>query len=144
MEAKGKSLLDRFEAKICPEPNTGCWLWLGALDPKGYGSFGVDRKTRRAHRFAYELYLGPIPQGKELDHKCRVRYCVNPRHLEPVDHRENIMRGENSTKTHCPHGHIYAGDNLYVYRGKKEGHRKCRRCQRLGKKKIRERRKNHE
>jgi hypothetical protein len=91
--------LVRFERMITPEPNTGCWLWLGTLTPKGYPRFGYLPNTRGtrsalgyAHRFSYETFIGPVPAGLELDHLCTVRCCVNPRHLEAVDHWENVRR----------------------------------------------------
>ena len=75
-----------------PEPNTGCWLWLGGLNQKGYPQFKHQQRTWRAHRFMYERAKGPLPEGLTLDHLCRVRSCVNPDHLEPVTHAENCRR----------------------------------------------------
>jgi hypothetical protein len=115
-------------------PSNACWLWTAALNTKGYGSFkGDDETTVRAHRFIYELLVGPVPEGLELDHLCRNRVCVNPAHLEPVDHRENTLRGvgfggKNARKTHCPQGHPYEGDNLIVEAT--TGRRRCRICTR--------------
>lgn len=132
--------LDRFFTKISPEPNTGCWLWLGSLDRYGYGQFFIgshkdnSRKNGRGHTFAYRNLVGPIPEGLRLDHKCRVRECANPYHLEAVTIRENTLRGispaaMNAKKTHCKRGHPLSGDNLrttigiygYLYRH-------CRQC----------------
>lgn len=126
--------MDRFWDKVMPEPNSGCWLWMGALYFNGYGAFGVNRKTRRAHRIAYEALRGPIPAGLHLDHKCRVRSCVNPDHLEPVTQAENNRRGVemvwmvNAKKTHCPRGHPYNEENTIIY---KSGSRACRECRAL-------------
>jgi hypothetical protein len=109
-----------------------CWLWTGGLTRDGYGVFWVNRKQRRpAHRWSYEHFVGPIPEGLQIDHLCRVRRCVNPDHLEPVTNRENILRGDtfaaaNGRKTHCPKGHPYEGENLYEIRGE----RRCRACNR--------------
>ena len=76
------SILDRFEAKVVPEPNSGCHIWIAAIQSRGYGLFGIgDNKLFSAHRLAYVLYVGPIPDGLMVLHKCDVRCCVNPRHL---------------------------------------------------------------
>jgi hypothetical protein len=124
--------LDRFEAKFSPEPNSGCWLWFGAVS-NGYGYFSIDSKRDLAHRVAYRLYNGSIPDGLELDHLCRMRCCVNPDHLEPVTRGENIRRGltgetarqRQLMKTHCPQGHPFSGENLYI---SPSGGRACRIC----------------
>jgi hypothetical protein len=107
-----------------------CWLWTAKLSNGGYGQFNVGNiKLRYAHCVAYELLIGPILEGLDLDHLCRVRHCVNPAHLEPVTRRENCRRGEvgqyNVRKTHCPRGHPY--DETNTYRDK-NGKRYCRAC----------------
>lgn len=118
--------LERFNAKYTPEPNSGCWLWTASVNEKGYGAFKLNGKAVSAHRFAYEAFVGPIPEGLHIDHLCRVPCCVNPTHMEPVTSRENRLRGKdgNTKKTHCPKGHPYSGDNLYV----RNGRRHCRAC----------------
>lgn len=118
---------------VSPEPNSGCWLWMGALDSKGYANTQVGSAFVGAHRHAWSLANGPIPRGLEVDHKCRVRCCVNPDHLEPVQHRENMLRGDtiaakNVAKSECPSGHPYDGRNVAV---SSRGYRKCRECNRL-------------
>ena len=136
------SLEKRFWTKINKDgplpvyrPGLGsCWLWEGTRSPNGYGSIQVGY-TQLAHRVAYELLIGPIPEGLTLDHLCRVRACVNPKHLEPVSVRENILRGVglaamNVLKTHCPQGHTYDILNTYFY---PDGKRACRTCRRLSK-----------
>lgn len=96
-----------------------CWLWTGSLVGEGYGRITDDNgRSAFVHRFAYELLVGPVPGGKQLDHLCRVRACVNPTHLEPVTRRENILRGvspqaENARKTYCDNGHALEGYNVY-------------------------------
>ena len=85
-----------------------CWLWQGYRNDRGYGRIG----SKIAHRIIYELLVGPIPVGLTLDHLCRVRHCVNPAHLEPVDNKTNILRGVsfsaiNAKKETCPLGHAY-------------------------------------
>jgi len=106
----------KFWSHVIPEPNSGCWLWDGSLRD-GYGLFRVESYGRvtNAHRVAYQLCVGPIPEGLILDHLCRMRQCVNPAHLEPVTNSENIARGEtgitNRSKTRCPAGHPYTTVN---------------------------------
>lgn len=128
MEVSEKITIERFWHYV--EITPSCWLWTAAITD-GYGSIHSSylRRNLRAHRFAYELLVGPIPVGLQLDHLCRVRRCVNPAHLEPVTARENIMRGvgmgaRNARRTHCPKGHPYEGDNLLL---DKTG-RRCRTC----------------
>lgn len=134
---------ERFWAKVSESaipsarPDLGpCWRWTGSTNEWGYGLFRPrGRGLMKAHRWAYEHLVGPIPDGLFLDHLCRNRPCVNPLHLEPVTNKENLARGIQPTyihewrrsKTHCPQGHPYSGDNLYI--GKK-GDRCCRTCQR--------------
>lgn len=117
----------------------GCIEWTGGLNGAGYGQFYRGKRFRGdtgktyAHRWAYEYFIGPIPDGLHLDHLCRNRRCVNPTHLEPVTVRENLLRGVgpsamHARKTHCPAGHPYAGKNLYT---NPKGARYCRECGRI-------------
>lgn len=90
-----------FSHYVEPEPNSGCHLWTGALDSKGYGMFWVgsaSQPRQKAHRVAFLAAGGVIPAGMQIDHKCRVRCCVNPAHLEAVTCRENIVRGHRARK----------------------------------------------
>jgi hypothetical protein len=125
----------RFWAKVdLSRGDDGCWIWMRARTPDGYGRVGVDHKIRFAHRVAYELEVGPIPDGLILDHLCRRPMCVNPRHLEPVTQRENIIRGRslvarNAAATHCVHGHPF--DDANTYR-RANGGRACRACRLAG------------
>ena len=127
----------RFWPKV--EKSADCWTWLGARDTHGYGRVYVEtlpdgrKRLAPAHRVAYSLVKGPIPDGLDLDHLCRNPACVRPDHLEPVTHRENIMRGnfggDSATRaawTHCKHGHEFTDENtLQTPAG-----RNCRTCRR--------------
>lgn len=116
----------RFWAKV--RKTESCWIWTGALQAKGsYGQFCDKNKHLRAHRVAYELCVGPIPEGLTLDHLCFNKVCVNPAHLEPVTSVENRRRWAESV-TACPAGHPYDEENTYV---DKRGRRACRECGRL-------------
>lgn len=80
---------------------SGCWIWTGNKDDKGYGRCwdvrpGAPSKQRKAHQISYNLLIGEVPDGMELDHLCRTRSCVNPYHLEPVTHAVNMTRGANT------------------------------------------------
>src|SRR6266850_2256034 len=111
----------RFWRYVEPEPNSGCWLWIGARKRGGYGIFERYHSPRRvsntAYKFSYELHRGLVPDGLELDHLCRVHECVNPWHLEAVSRGVNLRRGAgfnavNGNKTHCLRGHPFSGVNL--------------------------------
>lgn len=141
---------ERFAAKInrngplslyrgAPGP---CHLWTGGARSKRphdagmfgefYGAFRADGRIVRAHRYAWEQAHGPIPDGLELDHRCRRRDCVNVAHLEVTDHRTNTLRSTaptaiNARKTRCPAGHPYDATNTLRDRN---GHRRCRTCRR--------------
>ena len=89
--------IEKFADKFMTEPNTGCWLWIGANNGKGdYARYGV----LYPHRHFWELLNGTVPEGLELDHICRVRCCVNPDHLEPVTRKINTLRGKRTKLTH--------------------------------------------
>ena len=120
----------RFWAKV--EFTGFCWLWTATLR-EGYGRFQLGkRQLVDAHRLAYEWLVHVIPPGLQIDHLCRIRNCVNPDHLEPVTQPVNYWRSPAvaGRKTHCPKGHPYSGDNLYILPG--SGGRVCRECTRAG------------
>ena len=87
----GANAFERFDVKVVQTDT--CWLWIGATYDQGYGMFNAEPgRNVRAHRFAYERWVGPIPDGMTLDHTCEVKACVNPAHLEPVTVEENRRR----------------------------------------------------
>lgn len=122
---------ERFWAKV--EKTDNCWVWKASVGSHGYGQFvPTHGRIVLAHRFAYELLIGTIPEGKQLDHLCRNRTCVNPLHMEPVTQRENLLRGDTIIsrclqKTHCPQGHPLDGDNLDPF-FLRRGWRQCKTC----------------
>ena len=128
-----------FDERWIPEPNTGCWLWTNCTNQYGYGLGRLHGRQTVAHRIAWELYRGPIPFRMQIDHMCRVRSCVNPDHLRLVTLAQNVTENSlsgsavNKAKTHCIHGHPFAGDNLWV---EKNGARHCRICRRVSQRKL--------
>lgn len=141
------ALPDRFWAKV--DITDECWIWTSRIRG-GYGRYRVtEREERAAHRVAYEALVGPIPEGMTLDHLCHSsdpsciggdacphRRCVNPDHLEPVTLRDNLLRSNsfvaiNAAKTHCAHGHPFAGDNLLIVQNGKRTQRACRTCRQI-------------
>jgi hypothetical protein len=124
-----RSLADRLWSRV--EKTDTCWLWTGA-NWNGYGQIRADNRVRLVHRVSYELLVGPIPEGFQIDHLCRVHNCVNPAHLEAVTPRTNNLRGTSAAavaarRTHCPQNHPYDNENTHI---NARGHRRCRACNR--------------
>ena len=118
------SILAKF---VMPVTESGCWIWTGCLNEAGYGVVSLRNKRGLAHRVIYKEMVGPIPNGLGLDHLCRVRCCVNPRHLEPVTGAVNTDRGHARRHTQCSKGHLYTEESRYI---KKDGSSVCRICRR--------------
>jgi len=133
------ALPENFWDKVSMEPNSGCWLWTGATTGRSRGGTNLEygqftrpnanklggAKMQLAHRHAYEKLIGPIPEGLQVDHLCKVTTCVNPNHLEPVTGLENRRR---RMPTHCRQGHEFTQENTYIYAS---GARSCRACNRI-------------
>lgn len=117
----------RMAAKVAIA-ESGCWHWTGALNSRGYGCISIDAKVRLSHRVAYELTVGAIPPGLQLDHLCTIKSCCNPDHLEPVTGAENLRRARGQVGlTVCGRNHLLTRANTYrTSRGVNE----CRICRR--------------
>lgn len=147
MPPKPRPIYHRFWAKVDKRGADECWPWLGAKTSAGYGHIWVGPAggTMLAHRVAYLMQTGSIPDGLDLDHLCHAadekcsndqdcphRSCVNPRHSAPTTRRTNVLRGHtvpraNAAKTHCVREHEFTPDNTRMYRGS----RVCRECARV-------------
>ena len=113
-----------------------CWFWLGAKNRSGYGSVSRGGKSLLAHRYSYSSLTLEDISGRELDHICRTRSCVNPDHLEPVSRSENMKRAKrcgefNKSKTHCPAGHAYTEESTYTQLTRGMISRSCLICRRV-------------
>lgn|SRR3990167_4753588 len=111
--------------RVIPEPNSGCWLWLGPVGNAGYAVINLKGRRMNAQRGSYIAHFGPVSAGLDVDHLCRNTLCVNPEHLEAVTHRENCRR-RSAHITTCRAGHPY--DYIDI-----RGHRRCRQCDRAQK-----------
>ena len=132
---KIQTLKERILNKITKDDD-GCWVWSGAKFKKNSGNYGQiriggrkDGKLVRAHKISYQEFVGEIPKGLELDHLCHNTLCVNPKHLEPVIHAENMKRRKDSNLPYCKHGHKYTPRTTYIRPD--NGYRECKICRKL-------------
>lgn len=128
------NIIQKFEERYMPVTETGCWLWIGVLDRGGYGRIPIKKyKVRSAHRVAWELFNGLIPNGLFVLHKCDTRSCVNPEHLFLGTQTDNMVdcakkgRNANQRKMYCVNGHKFTPENTIIYSGK----RKCKTCNKI-------------
>lgn len=128
-----QDIVTRFLSKVDKTGPGGCWLWMAAQNRYGYGRFNFEGSTKLAHRVSHVLFIGPIPDGFQVDHVaargCRSTLCVNPAHLEAVTPKENTSRStgfapRKAAQTHCVHGHEFTAENTYTSGGR----RNCRQC----------------
>ena len=149
-----RSAITRFFEKIQVEQvsalvDSPCWIWIGCRSRNGYGQFKADARrsfTRKIgpHIFAYEYFIGPVPDGFDVHHRCYNRACCSPLHIDVISHRDNMVDGNASTlasvnarKTHCKYGHPLTGDNMQVT---SQGSRLCRTCNARRQREFQERR----
>ncbi len=125
-----RPLEERFWPKVDKAGPDDCWEWQAAKTCDGYGRLTFQRQGHQAHRIAYELLVGEIPEGLQLDHLCRNPSCVNPAHLEPVTCRENVLRGHayRALIAQCFRGHAFTEENTYWA---PNGTRQCIECRRF-------------
>ncbi len=129
---KPRDIKSRILNKINIDSKTECWVWTGAIFKKPYGSYGQLRmggrigKLVKAHRVSYEFFVGKYDSDLELDHLCHNTLCVNPKHLEPVTHTENMQRRKDSKLPYCRHGHLYTPETTFIRTD--NGRRECKIC----------------
>ncbi len=131
---------ERLLASCKPNGKTGCWDWVRYVYPDKHPTIGTglkrlgNSKKVKAHRVSYEIFVGPIPDGLVVRHKCDNKLCVNPEHLEVGTQRDNLLdkieRGQHNYahRTACKHGHPFTPENTRI---RENGARRCLACQTL-------------
>lgn len=115
------------------DQETGCWIWTSYKYPNGYSKFCTNGVYMSGHKASYMFMYGDIPKGKEINHKCLRKDCVNPDHLEAVSHSENKLYSSRK-RIHCRNGHELTPENVYI---RNRGDRDCRMCRRISLNKYR-------
>ena len=121
--------MNKVMKKLLAKTNksNGCWIYVGQAKSR-YAEVKINNVRLGIHRWSYIHHHGEIPNGYEVDHKCRNTKCWNPEHLQVLPRSENARRNKhaeaNAAKTHCVHGHALTAENTYVY----DGHRRCKKC----------------
>lgn len=135
-----KTVEQRFLEKV--NKTDSCWLWTAGKSWDGYGKFSLNCQSKRAHIIAFQLFKGPIPNGKLVCHThTGNRHCVNPEHLyagTPKDNMQDCVKdgtwtNGNKNKTHCKRGHEFTNENTYL---RKNNVRECKTCIKEGRKKY--------
>lgn len=150
MAPRARPIEERLEDMIHRDPNSGCWLTAAGPIAGGYPLILYRGRRVPAHRAAFECWVGEIPPGLYIDHKCRTRECLNPAHLRAVTPRVNVTENSsgwaarNLAKTHCPSGHPYDDANTYRGAGNPQASvRACRTCKRNRERSRRAKRRGH-
>ena len=131
--SRPENVLPRLLSGLIINSKTKCWTKPGRTNSSGYVVLGVGKIATLVHRLSYEMFIGPIPPGLDVEHTCDNKRCINPFHLEAVTRDENLHRSKhtqaskNSRKTHCKRGHPFDDANTYLA---PDGYRRCRACQR--------------
>jgi HNH endonuclease len=144
MPPKPRPLIERFNESFSVDDKTGCWNWIGAIRTTGYGVIKRGSRGLQAHRAAWEIFIGTIPDGMLILHSCDNQRCVNVAHLRVGTHLDNmrdmVERGRArkiSWGTHCKRGHEFDEKNTYLYtrmyKGEEKPVRACRECYRIKK-----------
>lgn len=134
-------LLSRYRT----DQETGCWRYTGHIINTGYGTISVNGQSTLTHRLSYELFVGHIPNGWIVDHKCGYRNCFNPDHLRTITFYDNVVTyglacpsAINARKTQCMRGHPFDDENTMIVTS--TGGRRCRVCDRANSKKTHQKR----